>query len=35
MLALYMAFFPHLSTIRDFGRLAAPRLTADDYLSII
>ena len=34
MLRLFMEFFPHLTSVRDFGRLAAPRLTADDLIAI-
>ncbi|NNE81059.1 MAG: hypothetical protein HKN18_12395 [Silicimonas sp.] len=34
MLQLFMRFFPHMTSIRDFGRLAAPRLSADDLLAI-
>ena len=30
MMRQFMDFFPHLETIRDFGRLAAPRLSPDD-----
>ena len=34
MLNLFMRFFPHLGNVRDFGRLCAPRLTADDLAAI-
>ena len=34
MMRHFLAFFPHLGHIRDFGRLCAPRLNADDLLSI-
>ena len=30
MMRTFLGFFPHLSTIRDFGRLAAPRMSADE-----
>lgn len=34
VLNLFMSFFPHLTSFRDFGRLAAPRLTSDDLAAI-
>lgn len=34
MLRLFMSFFPHLATVRDFGRLRAPRISADELHSI-
>lgn len=34
MMQQFMDFFPHLHTIRDFGRLEAPRLTQDEVFSI-
>ena len=34
MMAQFLTFFPHLNALRDFGRLTAPRLTADDMQSI-
>jgi hypothetical protein len=34
MLQLFMTFFPHLQNFRDFGRLNAPRLSADDLLAM-
>ncbi len=34
MLRLFMQFFPHLDNIHDFGRLRAPRITADDLFAI-
>ena len=34
VLSLFMSFFPHMTSFRDFGRLAAPRLTEDDCASI-
>ena len=34
MLQLFMQFFPHLSSVRDFGRLTAPRITANDFLRL-
>lgn len=34
MMRHFMAFFPHLGNIRDFGRLAAPRINADELLAI-
>ena len=34
MLAQFMQFFPHLGGLRDFGRLAAPRINADELLAI-
>lgn len=34
MLQTFMQFFPYLSTIRDFGRLALPRLTADEFFQL-
>lgn len=30
MLAQFLTFFPYLTSLRDFGRLAAPRLSRDD-----
>lgn len=30
MMSLFLGFFPHVRSIRDFGRLCAPRLTRDD-----
>ena len=35
MLRLFMDFFPHLTSIRDFGKLTAPRITADDLVAIL
>ena len=35
MMRLFMDFFPHMQDLRDFGRLAAPRITKDDLLSIL
>jgi Hint domain len=34
MMEQFMAFFPHLTSIRDFGRLAAPRITTDEMAAI-
>ncbi|MCG6882642.1 MAG: Hint domain-containing protein [Silicimonas sp.] len=34
MLALFMQFFPHLGTVRDFGRLDTPRVTADEFFAM-
>ncbi len=34
VLNLFMSFFPHLASFREFGRLAAPRLTAEDLDAI-
>ncbi|MCV6592557.1 MAG: Hint domain-containing protein [Silicimonas sp.] len=34
MMQLFMSFFPHLQGLSDFGRLAAPRLTADELSNI-
>ena len=34
MLRLFLSFFPHVDNIRDFGRLQAPRITADELHSI-
>ena len=34
MLNLFMRFFPHLHSVRDFGRLSAPRLSGDDLAAI-
>ena len=34
LLQLFLRFFPHITMFSEFGRLAAPRLTADDYASI-
>ena len=34
MMRLFMSFFPHLRDARDFGRLAAPRITADELFAI-
>ena len=30
MMAQFLTFFPHLTALRDFGKLTAPRLTRDD-----
>ena len=35
MLSLFMTFFPHLDSVRDFGRLCAPRLSADELTAIL
>ena len=35
MLRLFMEFFPHLDSVRDFGRLAAPRISAEDLAAIL
>ncbi|MEM6387839.1 MAG: Hint domain-containing protein [Pseudomonadota bacterium] len=35
MLALFMRFFPHLSHIRDFGRLGTPRVTEEELLGML
>ena len=35
MLRMFMGFFPHLDSVRDFGRLAAPRISADELLAIL
>ena len=34
MLALFMQFFPHLETVRDFGRLDTPRVSADEFYAM-
>lgn len=34
LLQVFMGFFPHLGSIRDFGRLAAPRLSAEDAAAL-
>lgn len=34
LLQVFMGFFPHLESIRDFGRLATPRLSAEDALAL-
>lgn len=34
MLARFMQFFPHLTHVRDFGRLETPRLSPDELLSL-
>lgn len=34
MMAHFLQFFPHIRTLKDFGRLTAPRLTRDDVLSL-
>ena len=31
---LFMSFFPHLTDLRDFGRLAAPRISAEEFHAI-
>ena len=31
LLQLFMQFFPYLSSVRDFGRLSVPRLSADEF----
>jgi hypothetical protein len=35
MLALFMQFFPHLRHVRDFGRLATPRVTEEEIQAIM
>lgn len=35
LMQVFMQFFPYLSTVRDFGRLSAPRLTADELRSMV
>ncbi len=35
MLRLFMGFFPHMTSIRDFGKLTAPRITAEDLVAIL
>ena len=35
MLQLLMTFFPHLGSFRDFGKLSAPRLSADELHALI
>lgn len=35
MLLQFMTFFPHLGAFRDFGKLAAPRLKADELLAML
>ena len=35
MLALFMRFFPHLSHVRDFGRLGTPRMTAEELFGLL
>ena len=34
MLQLFMRFFPEMTSIRDFGRLSAPRISAEDLMAI-
>lgn len=34
MMAQFLTFFPHVATVRDFGRLAAPRLSREEVLSL-
>lgn len=34
MMAHFLRFFPYTRSLRDFGRLSAPRLTRDDVLSL-
>lgn len=34
MMAQFLGFFPHVRSLRDFGRLKAPRLTRDDVHAI-
>lgn len=35
MMDQFLTFFPHVNSVRDFGRLTAPRLTQDDYQSML
>ena len=35
MMVQFLTFFPHLNTIRDFGRLAAPRVGADEMNALV
>lgn len=34
MMAHFLQFFPYIRSLKDFGRLTAPRLTRDDVLSL-
>lgn len=34
MMAHFLQFFPYIRSLKDFGRLSAPRLTRDDVLSL-
>ncbi|MEM7718343.1 MAG: Hint domain-containing protein [Pseudomonadota bacterium] len=35
MLAVFMQFFPHLNSVRDFGRLEMPRISEDELLGML
>ncbi|MEO1537266.1 MAG: Hint domain-containing protein [Pseudomonadota bacterium] len=35
MLALFMRFFPHLHQVRDFGRLATPRVSEEELFGML
>jgi hypothetical protein len=35
MMRHFLAFFPHVQHIRDFGRLCAPRIATDELLAIV
>lgn len=35
MQAMFMQFFPHMTHIRDFGRLGTPRIAADEFYEIL
>ena len=35
MLAMFMGFFPHVSHVRDFGRLRTPRVTEEELHSLL
>lgn len=34
-LRLFMSFFPHLTSVADFGPLCAPRLSAEDFEAVV
>ena len=34
MMQQFLTFFPHISTLRDFGRLAMPRVGAEEFASV-
>ena len=35
MMQLFLRFFPHVDSIRSFGKLSVPRLTADEFQSLL
>ena len=34
-LRLFQSFFPHIESVRDFGPMIAPRLSAEEYENVV